>query len=251
MTGPPDPFEILRGLNPVDPADVRGAASSRSAADALEEIVAGRRLGDARGRRRIHVGWPRRRRVYVLAILPLAILLTAAAWALTRGSSTQLTVGCYASADLHARTVIVPAGDRSPIKSCRVVWERGDFGTWIEVPGLQACVLPSGVVGVFPSPTGGTCRALRLKPVAPEVSVGTGANSVVRVKNALVRQFLSTRCLDEIEATATIRAELRKVGIDGWSIKVEGAFGASRPCASLAFDEAQRVILVVPIPRRP
>lgn len=248
-----DPFEELRRLNPVPPDAVRGAASSDEAMRALEDIVSGRRrlgwrtrFGGPRGPR-----LPRlRRRTYILILIPLAGAIAAGAWALTHGASKHLSVGCYAAANLQARTVVVGGDEHAPVNACRTVWRRGDFGARV-VPPLQACLLPSGAIGVFPGPRT-TCRRLKLEPLTPQtVQPRSAAGVAVRLKNTLVAAFLAKRCENRADAIATVRATIRRVGANGWTVQVNGPFSSTRPCASLAFDELHNRVLLVPMPRHP
>jgi hypothetical protein len=188
--------------------------------------------------------------LYVLALVPLAAAAAAGAWALTHGATKQLTVGCYASANLGGRTLIVGATGGSPIAACKALWRKGDFGS-SGSPRLQACVLPSGAVGVFPSPNDRACERLKLTPVttgAPPVPRRRG--SVVALKDVLTKRFLASPCIDKEKAISTIRAEIRKQRLDDWGVTVTTRFSAERPCASLGFDEEQRVVRIVPVPRQ-
>lgn len=140
--------------------------------------------------------------------------------------------------------------------------QRGDFGS-AKVPQLEACVLPSGAIGVFPSPTGRACEKLRLAPVAselpppsperttPESKPPSPQATVRALKDRLVDLFLAGPCMNEQEATELVRAELRRLRLSDWGIRTNGPFSAARPCASLAFDEEHRTVLLVPMPRTP
>ncbi len=239
-----DPFDVLRRINPVDPKTLPDPARSREALEAMESILredvdsrAGRRPPRLQRLRRI----PRRR----IDLVPLvaAVVLGAAtlAWALTRGPTQHLSVGCYASLDLEARTVVVPATDPSPVETCEKVWLDGAFGR--PPPPLQACVLPSGAVAVFPSPRGDGCARLSLVP-AP----GDEGSAVVELQNGLVDTFLE-RCIAEPEARKIVQTELTRLRLDDWRVRTSRRFESARPCASLAFDEEGREVLLVPIPR--
>jgi hypothetical protein len=251
MNEPLDPFEILRALNPVDPADLRGERSSTRACEAREQIVNGMR--PSRGQTRLRWRLPRLRwrRSYVLALVPLAAVVAAGAWALTHGATKQLTIGCYASAALQARTIVVAATAASPTEACGRVWQRGDFGS-SGSPRLQACVLPSGGVGVFPSPGGRACEQLKLAPVAVGASsISPQSGSAATLKRALVEEFLSKPCMRRGQAISTVRRELRTQHLNDWTVRATGAFVSARPCASLGFDEEQHLVLLVPMPKRP
>ncbi len=251
MSEPVDPFDLLRELNPVTPADLANAASSEHAVRSLEEIVAGTRNApreETMRRRRV----PRlRRRTYVLGLVPAAGTIAVAAWALTQGPTKQLTIGCYASVDLQAHTVVVTASTQPAVETCREVWRNSEFGH-LPTPKLQACVLPSGGIGVFPSPRGQACKRLKLAPLITVTTPQTRtSSSPLRLKNALVRTFLMNRCMEGRRATALATTEIRRLGLRLWRVRVNGTFTSSRPCASLAFDEDHHLVLLVPLPRRP
>ena len=261
MNKPFDPFQLLRELNPVSETDVCGEASSQRAQQELEHILRDgrppRQRSPQRGPRR-----PRWRRSYVLVLVALAIGAATAAWALTRTPTKTLTVGCYATVDLQARTVVVAADDRSPTATCREIWQRGDFGS-AKVPQLEACVLPSGAIGVFPSPTGQACENLRVAPVAPETPAPPPARTTTKpkppspqatartLKNKLVDAFLAKPCMNEQQATELVRAQFGKLRVSDWGVRANGPFSVARPCASLAFDEEHRIVLLVPMPKTP
>ena len=50
---------------------------------------------------------------------------------------------------------------RDPVGACSGVWQEGLLGTGASTPALVACVLPSGVFGVFPG-RAGTCQSVKL-----------------------------------------------------------------------------------------
>lgn len=241
-----DPFEILRRINPVDPSALPDPTRSREALEVMERILRGDLVSPERRRLR----WLRtlrhapRRRIYLVPVVA-AVMLGAGtlAWALTRGPTQHLSVGCYATADLDARTVVVSATEGSPVEACRKVWLDGAFGR--RPPPLQACVLPSGAVGVFPSRGGNSCEQLNLIR-APADS--EPASAVVALQTALVDTFLE-RCISEREAGQIVLAELRRLRLEDWRVVTSGRFGSTRPCASLAFDEERSKVLLVPIPR--
>lgn len=164
MSEPVDPFELLRELNPVDPEDVADASSATEAQRALDEILAGSRSPQPSQRRPAtsHPRRPRlRARAYLVASVGVAAALVAAVWVLTLNPAKRLTVRCFGSASLGARAVIVPAGHGSPTAACRPLWSGTTFGHR-PTPSLQACILPSGGIGVFPGRNGAVCQRLGL-----------------------------------------------------------------------------------------
>jgi hypothetical protein len=241
-----DPFEILRRLNPVDRETLPDPSRSPEALRLMEAIIRGETKPKAKRTvlpRRPWPNWTHRRR-YLVVVAGLAALgVAAVAWALTRGGGTGLTIGCYQDADLQANTVVVAATGEAPTAICRRQWLEGALGTRTPPP-LQACVLPSGAIGVFPNRNGDTCRRLGLTAAGPQQP-----SAAVRLKQALVDRFLTEGCLNQHEATKLVRDELGRLRLSDWSIAVTAPFSHARPCASLAFDEQHQGVLLVPMPR--
>ncbi|HEX6662333.1 MAG TPA: hypothetical protein VF025_01550 [Gaiellaceae bacterium] len=108
----------------------------------------------------------RRRRRIVIALVPAVLVLLAATafttYAVTREPTHLESIGCYDRASLGANTAIVSADGRDPVTICAAVWRQGALGT--NVPKqLEACVLQTGAIGVFPRSDGGdTCGSLGL-----------------------------------------------------------------------------------------
>lgn len=189
-------------------------------------------------------GHVRRRRVYLIPIVTVAVLAAATlAWALSRGPTQHLSTGCYAAIDLHGRAAVVPATKASPVETCEKLWLDGAFGK--PPPPLEACVLPSGAVGVFPSPEGDSCERLNLAPVP---AGSEPPSDLVELQDTLVDTFLD-RCLTEPAARRIVQDELRRLSLEDWRVVTSGRFTSARPCASLAFDEKQSEVKLVPIPR--
>ena len=161
MPEPLDPFEALRDLNPVDSHDVRDAANSPEAKATLARILSETSL-DLRARRTAHVR--RLYRVFLVPALAAAVAVAAAVvWLTTQTSPSSVTIRCYESASLDARSIQVVEHGRTPTLSCSTVWSSGSFGSG-PVPRLQACVLPTGTIAVFPREDGPVCTRLGLAP---------------------------------------------------------------------------------------
>lgn len=250
MKKPLDPFDVLGWLNPVDVDQFKDAQNSPEAIAELERIVSTARR---QGRRR-RLPFPRRRRAVVLTSAAAAVALAATAWALTRGPTQQLTIGCYESISLQADTVVIASTDKAPVAACREIWERGEFGR--RVPQLNACVLPSGAIGVFPTERGSACDQLGLAPLAPSPPQTTPSRTAPEtsvepnaVKDALTDTFLASGCLDREQAVTAVERVLSRLGASNWTVRPTSAFTTTRPCASLAFDEENRAVLLVPMPK--
>jgi hypothetical protein len=163
MSDPFDPFDLLGGLNPQNPADLRAMPHSPHGRDTLEQIV---RTTPRRTRFALVAKPLRLRTAVVVACVPLAAGIVAVAIVLARGTGRNLTVHCYTRADLAAPAVRTSTRLESPIDACRQAWRSHPIGTFPSSAALEACLLRSGSVAVFPSPRGRVCRMLRLQPYA-------------------------------------------------------------------------------------
>jgi hypothetical protein len=242
-----NPFEILRRLNPVDPETLPDPSRSPETRRLMEAIIRDNIQREAKRSMLSRLSlpnWTRRRR-YLLALIALTALgIAAAAWALTRGGGTGLTIGCYQRPALEAKTIVVAATGEAPVAICRRQWLIGALGERTPPPPLRACVLPSGAIGVFPN-GGNVCLQLGLSAASPQEP-----STAIRLKEALVDKFLAAGCVSQREATALVKDELRRLALTDWDITVTAPFSQTRPCASLAFDEHGQRVLLVPLPRR-
>ena len=222
-------------------------------------VAADRRLlprgsAQVRSRRRLRVG-----------IAAVATLGAAAGYALVARDATKtLDVACYSSPSIEAGFTVESADGRSPLDACAAAWRAGRIGAERVPPPLTACVLESGVVGVFPSlPSEDTCARLGIPSLAPvptttRATTGSSpttaaAGTVTDLRNVLSGEFLSRPCLSPDEAAALAQREIARLGLAGWTVvaSVTGPFPSDRPCASYGFDEEQRRVLLIPIaPRR-
>lgn len=105
--------------------------------------------------------WSRQR--WLLAVLLPALLVAGAAVLLRTEAPTAPEVGCYAAASLDADTAVLATDGRSPLDVCAEVWASGALVVGANAPRvLEACVVPSGSVGVFPGDRPGVCDRLGL-----------------------------------------------------------------------------------------
>ncbi len=147
------------------------------------------------------------------------------------------------------------ADGRAPVEVCADAWRSGAFGER-PAPILQACLLPSGVAGVFPAAQGeDVCAKLGLPRLA-EPDPNGDDKRFLAFKAAAVERFSSRSCLDRQQATAIVQDELSRAGLQGWTTEIgpgvrgEG-FSPDRPCASLAFNQPDRRVVLVPTPVAP
>lgn len=246
-----DPFEILASLDPVDPARLRGAGASPRARATLESILEQPTPVAPGLSNRLRRPTRRRRRIYLAAAVAVAAVAAGTAWALTTGVSQSLTIGCYAAPTLTARTIVLPAGNASATQTCRTAWQQGEFGS-VRTPQLQACVLPSGAVGVFPAAD--ACQRLKLAPLTTERHRGHRkqheGGSAIALKNSLVHAYLGHRCLSRSAGLRLAKDEIQTLRMAGWRVRIATPFTHQRSCASYAFDEQQQLVLVIPMPPR-
>jgi hypothetical protein len=238
MTGRDDPFERLRAA---DPARRAGPVSPQvDREQVFQQVVTSTRPNPLRA-------WRRRR----ILVLVGAVFLIAAAYVVFRPVTEPLTVACYGAADLDADIVVVDApaaGD--PVDACGPLWSPdGEFGAQLggSPPDLQACVLESGAVGVFPTASGSqVCTDLGLAvPAADSMDENQAA---IQLRDELVDTFLE-ECFGVEEARTKVEDALARHGLEDWQVAVPQTFTAERPCASLAFDVPAKAIELVPVSR--
>lgn len=254
-----DPLERLRAVNPVPPAAV---ALLRPDPALFDRITSAPLPVVGPHRRR------RRRRRVVPALLATSLLGGAVAYGVLRGGvSHPETAACFERADLSAATAVRTVEAAGPIEACAAVWRRGIFGDGTDVPPLVACVLPSGVAGVFPATAGAdVCTALNLVPITPApppspaptlgrppaTAAPPAADLNTRIltfRDAVLAEFVDAPCMAPATGADIVRRELDRAGLGDWTV-VNGAFSADRPCATLSLHAEERQVLLVPAPPR-
>ena len=203
-------------------------------------------------------GRERRRRRLVLVLVPAVIALLAATafttYALTREPTHLESIGCYDRADLGSNTAVVNADGREPVAICADVWRQGALGNGKVPKRLEACVLETGAIGVFPSAAANTCGKLGLAPLP--ASYAGNAKRFAALRDAIVAQLgepasgssdRGSQCLHEPAARALVRRALDAYGYSAWRIQTTGgSFSAERPCAEPSFDSGDKVVLLTP-----
>jgi hypothetical protein len=268
-----DPLDLLRALNPVPAGQLDDSVWSPPARALFARIVASDPVAPGTGVRlpppdsRAPVRGGRRRRAARSAAVLATLSVGVAGYALVAGdSSKSVDPACFAGADLAADVAVVNADRRGAVAACADAWAAGAFGA-PATPQLRACLLESGAVGVFPEAPGeDVCLALGLsaapgedgvaprtpQPGAERPSSGDPAEEQQRFlafRDAVVARFLDQGCLGAERATAVVRQELDRAGLEGWTVDVGGgAFTDGRPCASLSFRPEQRMVVLVALP---
>jgi hypothetical protein len=244
-----DPFEILVRSNPVDRDRLPEVSESAHGRALLEEIIDMGQPITTTAPAPAPAPSPRvrrSRRLIPIATAAAVLSMGFTVYAMTRDVTEPTGIGCYAKADLDAKTVVVGADGRPPAAICEAVWAAGAFGSG-EMPPLAACVLTTGAVSVFP---GGpqTCATLELA-VLNDAAYSDQVGEFVAFRTAIVERFREAGCLNEQAARETVQDELSTRGIQGWTVVTETKLSAARPCASLAFEPEARRVSLVPIPR--
>lgn len=253
-----DPLVRLRAANPVPPSEVellRPDPVLFARITAVQPVPMPHR--------------PRRRRGLRLApaLVVTSLVGGAVAYGLLRGDvSSPETVACFEAADPASATEVAAVEAAGPIEACAALWRRGAFGADTEVPPLVACVLATGVAGVFPATAGAdVCTALNLVPIsttqppptttprpgpAPAPPPAADLNTrILDFRDAVLGQFLDAGCMAPATGEEIVRRELDRAGLGDWTILSSG-YTAERPCATLSLRPDQRLVVLVPAPAR-
>jgi len=257
---PPDSDQALRAADPVDERRLRDPADSGTAQRLFENIT-GIPYVAAPSKVR-----PRRRRpwAYASSLIAAFGIVGGVAYAVAYKQPTKhLEVACFAQASLSANVSATPAHGPDPVAACQDAWMAGHVGTGPVPAYLQACVLRSGAAGVFPAAgaTDDVCARLHLAAAgSPVGSVSTYGSTTVpepttvepffAMRDAVVNA-LRTSCVGPDRAKQIVRRALDQAGLTDWRVELNGTFNPGRPCASPGFDEANRRVLLIPIPPNP
>jgi hypothetical protein len=203
----------------------------------------------------------RRRRRVALILVPAVIVLLGltgfTTYALTREPTHLESVGCFETAALDGNIAIVNADGRDPTAICGELWREGAMGGGPAPESLAACVLDTGVIGVFPSSGEDACKQLGLADLPP--TYAAEGRRFAKLRDAIV-DYLGEpasgsslgdrrlKCVGEEEARALVRRELDAHGYDDWGIEVSGdGFTAERPCAEASFDGDRKTVVLIPV----
>jgi hypothetical protein len=193
-------------------------------------------------------------------LVPAVVILLAATafttYSLTREPKHLESVGCFDRASLSANTAIVSADGRDPVTICTDVWQEGALGTPVPKQ-LEACVLQTGAIGVFPRSGDDTCGALGLAPLP--ASYAAEATHFAALQSAIVARLgepasgsskRGPECVGQAAAIAFVRHQLDSRGYGDWQIKVSGrTFGPGQPCAEPSFDSEAHTVYLIPASR--
>jgi hypothetical protein len=186
-----------------------------------------------------------------IGVVPAIVAVSiAAAYATTRPATPSAGIQCFTQPSTTSSASVISVDGQSPESACATLWGQGKLDhSSTSVPSFVACDGGTGSIDVFPSSDAQLCDKLGLGPVPAGYSAE--AQSFAPLENNLVSKFMASRCPDPKQARQWVQAELNRNGFTDWSIKdgegVDGTgFSPERPCASLAFDSAEKVITLVP-----
>ncbi len=155
-------------------------------------------------------------------LVAATVLATAAtAYLATRHPSRTLSVGCYSAASLEADTAVVDLDGMRPVEACARAWREGAVGSG-PVPTLQACVLPSGAIGVFPAKDESVCSRLGSDVATPDTTeppaAKPGGADLAGFRDALAERRSQQSCLAPDEARRFVAEQLAKHNLTGWTL---------------------------------
>ena len=235
-----DPFDILRGHDPVNRTELPDA-DSPTARTLFEQITAS--SPSSLGRRRV-----------LLAVAVLAIAAVAATtWAALTRDVSAVSVTCYATTSLDGDRVGVAPSDVPSVEACIDPWADGPLTNPAvspgEVPPLSACVAEDGALAVFPTNDPTVCEDLGLAELNPSQPTD-GLASIAAARESIVAYIAGEACASIDDAQVRIRTILDGHGLTDWTIESQPP-RADRPCASIAFDVDTQTVIVVPHRPRP
>jgi len=199
----------------------------------------------------------RRPRRLLAAVIAAAVIAATAvtAWALNNRTATNpVSVLCYDAASTSASAIEAPRAAVPDSSACAPFWDNGVLPISSDlprgqVPPLVACVNDGGTLAVFPGDEPGLCADLGLADAAPP-SAGPSVvpDAAFQLRQQLIDTINAQTCLSIDDAEQATLDTFRKLGINDWTVQPQPV-NPARPCASLAIDEANHTIILVPTPR--
>jgi hypothetical protein len=240
MKDPVEPRERLRAANPVSVTDAPSPDSPK-AAELFRRITA----TEPRGHRLPKRSWQRP----LWLLVPAALLAAAAGYGLVHKVTNPLLVACYSRPALSGTISVVSSGTGGPAAACADLWQPGGSLNpgGGRPPQLVSCVMPTGIVGVFPSAQGvDTCGTLGLAPSDGPAQIKGDDAAILAVQEAVSEAFLA-RCVGRNEAVSIAEQQLAGHKMRGWNIVAATPFTNGEPCASLHMDVPRKTISIIPV----
>jgi hypothetical protein len=246
---------LLRAANPVDEGRLPMPSESPAAQLLYEKITGTPYSGTARRARKRWLG------PGLAALIAVAAGGGIAAYAISSHVSTHLTVTCYAAPSLDSHALAVRVEAAGAVATCSRAWAAGRVGTG-PTPLLVACGTPQGAAAVLPSAPGGDiCGQLGLPALAagaasltsttpataPPSTTAAAAGTIPAAISDAIIVDLRSACVSSADAELAITKLLAKAGV-AWTVVTPTPFPAGRPCASPAFDEADKQVVLTGVP---
>ncbi len=239
-----DPFELLGQLD----WQYRDEPLKRGENPALDDLVLRIVNPPRRGAALSVFGVKVRYWIAGLAAVALAGTgATAAATLLGRADDPSL-VTCYSNAAINPNSQVTArtGKDLKPVDQCTPFWKDGTLGTE-GPPALVACVTDSEIIAVMPG-TADTCIAIGLDPFGTPDPLDEPAIAIAEAATTV----LLDECFSDLnQARQAVLDALDGLGAADWTVRVEGATDAARPCAGTLVDPARRTIVIAPVLRPP
>jgi hypothetical protein len=191
---------------------------------------------------------PSRRLPVVAALVALVVLAGGVAFALIINDQVDSgrDVMCYSAPSVGSLSLVQSADDVIDASVCEGLWVAGVLESPSvrlgEVPSLEACVLPSRTLAVFPAADPAICDELALDAFEEPIDVRRSMAQQVK------RLFDPGRCTPYDAGLTQIGAFISGFGEPGWTVKKVSSPSAERPCLSLFVIEADRSLEVRAVP---
>jgi hypothetical protein len=219
--------EVLARVNPVPASDVAHLVTESDTNALLED------LRERRAQSRWRTNWRKLLARFGLMVLILvgSVGATAVAIDLLRGTSSNASsVACYYQAPGTWEGVNITSSN-APVRECEAFWSAHHRP--ISGMKFQACVLQSGIVGVF----GGDGRtnpcAARHLPVFTRYS----SPNLVHFEASIIVALQKEKCPSAQNVDNLVRRTLHEDGIRGWRVDNELVYSPSNTCATFAYAE--------------
>jgi hypothetical protein len=235
-----DPFDILVGIRPDD--DITALEPGRD--EAFDALLV-RALDGSRPRSR-GLRWNRRTRRIFLGGLIVAVSGTAGTltWALTRPEhpTDPTFISCNQVAELFQSQLVVVRTAEDPVETCR----RAQTPEWGPMPPSVACLLPTGIAGVFPGDEN-TCADLGIAVL--DTTLSPYEAKVLAMEDAALTEVGNRRtCLDPKVVADIVQRAIDGAQLDGWKVEIVGEYTEAQPCGSIEFIVVDRLAKIWPLP---
>jgi hypothetical protein len=238
-----DPFDILVGLRSHDDVSALEPGS-----DAAFDALLARALDVSRSPGRARRGNRRKRRMFLGGLI-VAVSGTAGtlAWALTRHEHPvdPTTISCNQVAKLYHSQLVVVRTAEDPVETCRRA-EASQVPEWGPMPPSIACLLPTGIAGVFPGDED-TCADLGLAVL--DTTLSPYEAKVLAMEDAATTEISNhNECLKPEVVADIVQRAIDGTQLDGWKVEIVGDYTEAQPCGGIEFVVADRDAKIWPLP---